>query len=80
MAKIVNLNKFRKQKQKAEETKRADTNRRLHGRTRADRERERLEKKKLESVVDGAHLELVRDSAPTATSERDDSDDGGETR
>jgi hypothetical protein len=81
MTKIVNLNKFRKQKQKAEAVKRADTNRRLHGRTRADRERERVEKKKLESVVDGAHLELVRDSVtPTAASERDDPDDGGETR
>jgi hypothetical protein len=57
MGKVVNLNKFRKQKAAAEASKLADTNRRLHGRTKADRAREALEKQTLTSKVDGAHLE-----------------------
>lgn len=56
MAKVVNLNKFRKRKLKEEATKRADTNRRLHGRTKAEREREQVEKQRRESKLDGAFL------------------------
>ena len=56
MAKVVNLNKFRKRKLKEEATKRADTNRRLHGRTKAEREREQVEKLRRESKLDGAFL------------------------
>lgn len=65
MGKVISLNKFRKQKAKAEASKRADTNRRLHGRTGAERTRESLQKRQLDAKLDGAHL----DSAP------DDSDD-----
>jgi hypothetical protein len=61
MGKVVNLNKFRKQKAKAEASKRAGTNRRLHGRTKAERARDELQRRKLEAKVDGAHLE----AAPT---------------
>lgn len=61
MGKVVNLNKYRKQKAKAEASKLADTNRRLHGRTKTERAREALEKDKLAASVDGAHL----DGAPT---------------
>jgi hypothetical protein len=61
MGKVVNLNKFRKRKAEAEAAKRADTNNRLHGRTKADRTREALEKQALTAKVDGARLE----SAPT---------------
>ncbi|MEN9581375.1 MAG: hypothetical protein RJA70_4384, partial [Pseudomonadota bacterium] len=57
MNNVVNLNKFRKQKAKLEKTKKADTNRRLHGRTAAERARELMQKQKLESLVNGAHLE-----------------------
>lgn len=57
MGKVVNLNKYRKQKAKAEASKLADTNRRLHGRTKGERTREDLEKKSLAAKVDGAHLE-----------------------
>ena len=56
MGKIVNLNKFRKAKLKEEAGKRADTNRRLHGRTKAERAREELQKKRLESGLDGASM------------------------
>ena len=56
MGKVVNLNKFRKQKSRKDAAKRADTNRRLHGRTKAERARDELQKKRLESVVDGASM------------------------
>jgi hypothetical protein len=56
MAKVVNLNKFRKRKLKSEATKQADTNRRLHGRSKAEREKERLEIRKRDAVLDGAFL------------------------
>ena len=56
MNNVVNLNKFRKRKAKADATKRADTNRRFYGRTKAEQAREELQKKRLESVVDGASM------------------------
>ncbi len=57
MSNVVNLNKFRKAKAKAEKEKRAETNRRLHGRTKAERQRDLLQKQKLETKVDGARLQ-----------------------
>ena len=56
MSKVVSLNKFRKQKAKEARVKQADTNRRLHGRTKAERARDALQKKQLETSVDGARL------------------------
>lgn len=56
MAKVVNLNQFRKQKAKAEEKKRAETNVRLHGRTTAERTLEAKQKELLDRRVDGARL------------------------
>ena len=56
MSNVVNLNKFRKQKAKAERVKQAETNRRLHGRTKAERALEALQKKQLETRVDQARL------------------------
>lgn len=57
MGDVVNLNKFRKQKRKLERAQQADTNRRLHGRTKLERAREELQKQQLTSKVDGAFLE-----------------------
>jgi hypothetical protein len=53
---VVNLNKFRKAKAKAEAKKRAETNVRLHGRTKAERELEAKQKELLARRVDGARL------------------------
>ena len=61
MGKVVNLNKYRKQKAKAEAAKQADTNRRLHGRTKSERAQETLQKQNLEAKVDGARLEAQPD-------------------
>jgi hypothetical protein len=56
MSSVVNLNKFRKRKAKLAQEKQAETNRRLHGRTKAERQRDLLQKRKLETRVDGARL------------------------
>ncbi|HEY5955290.1 MAG TPA: DUF4169 family protein [Polyangiaceae bacterium] len=56
MGKVVNLNKFRKRKVRVEKARRAETNRRLHGRTAAERALEAQQKQQLNSKVDGAKL------------------------
>jgi len=57
MGDVVNLNKFRKQKRKLERAQQAETNRRLHGRTKLERAREELQKQQLTSKLDGALLQ-----------------------
>lgn len=57
MGNVVNLNKFRKRKAKVDRQKQAEVNRRLHGRTKAERARDALHKQQLETKVDGARLE-----------------------
>jgi hypothetical protein len=57
MGKVINLNKFRKRKARLERAKLAETNRRLHGRTKAERDRDALQKRKLTSKIDGALLD-----------------------
>ena len=65
MGSVVNLNKFRKQKAKEARVRQAETNRRLHGRTKAERAHDALQKKQLESHVDGARLEPPRNDEPS---------------
>jgi hypothetical protein len=65
MGNVVNLNKFRKRKRKVEKARQAETNRRLHGRTKEERARELLAKQQLEGKVDGARLT----KAPEGTDE-----------
>ncbi len=54
---VINLNRFRKQKQREAARKQADANARKHGRTKAERAREAAEKSKLENALDGAERE-----------------------
>jgi hypothetical protein len=56
VAKVIKLREFRKRKAKAEREKQAETNRRLHGRTKAERARDELSKQRLTRAVDGARL------------------------
>ncbi len=56
MPNVVNLNKFRKRKAKLERAKLAETNRRLHGRTKAERLLELKQKQLLDGKLDGARL------------------------
>ena len=82
MGTVVNLNKYRKKKAKAEREKRADQNRRLHGRTTAERARDELAKRKLERTVDGARLDAGNraevDVEPPASKKIDTSYDDGD--
>ena len=57
MSNVVNLNKFRKKKAKVARQKQAETNRRVHGRSKAERASDALQKKKLEAKVEQARLE-----------------------
>lgn len=70
MGKVVNLNRFRKQKAKADRSKQAEINRRLHGRTKSERAREELQKQQLTRHVDAAKLgepvALAPDESDTA--------------
>jgi hypothetical protein len=75
VGKVVKLNEFRKRKAKAEREKQAETNRRLHGRTKAERAREELQKKRLTHAVDGARLEAPPPKAADASEASDESDE-----
>jgi len=56
MAKVINLNRFRKQRNKAEKERSAETNRRYHGRTKAERLSEALTQRQLKARLEGALL------------------------
>ncbi len=64
MGDVVNLNKFRKRKAKLEREKRAELNRRLHGRTKQERARDELAKRQLERSLSGKELDKS-DAEPT---------------
>jgi hypothetical protein len=64
MGNVVKLNRFRKQKAKADRKKQAEVNRRLHGRTKAERARDELQKRQLTKAVDGARLEPPLEEEP----------------
>ncbi|GBQ30764.1 hypothetical protein AA12717_3569 [Gluconacetobacter sacchari DSM 12717] len=57
MAEIVNLRQARKRRVRAEQAAVAATNRALHGRTAAERERDRQEAERARRTLDGAHLD-----------------------
>jgi len=60
MADVVNLRQFRKHKARTERETVADQNRALHGRTKAEKVRDRLTADRAEKFVDGHR----RDSDP----------------
>jgi uncharacterized protein DUF4169 len=76
MGDVVNLNKYRKQKAKADRDKLADQNRRLHGRTKSERSREELQKQKLTRDLEGARLEHGTAST-SSDAESEGGDEGG---
>jgi chorismate mutase len=56
VAQIINLNKFRKAKARAEKLATAAQNRRKHGRSAADKARETAKLEKLERELEGKRL------------------------
>ena len=69
VGKVINLNRYRKQKAKSDRKKQADVNRRLHGRTKAERAREELQKQQLTRGLEGAKLEPASDASDDETIE-----------
>ena len=57
MAEVVNLRMARKQKARAGKEQTASENRALHGRTKAEKLRDRVEAEKAASFVEGHRLE-----------------------
>ena len=53
MAEIINLNRARKARQKAATRATAEANRRLHGRSKAERDTTRIERKRAERHLEG---------------------------
>ncbi len=53
MADVVNLRQVRKQKARGEREAAAEQNRALHGRTKAEKERDRISAERAENFVDG---------------------------
>jgi len=59
MSNVVNLGRARKRKREEANRRRADENAIRHGRTKAEKARERMEQAKLRATVDGARLAPV---------------------
>ncbi len=57
MAEIINLNKYRKEKKKADKKRQADENRLAHGRTKSEKKTTEKKKKKSEERLDGKKLD-----------------------
>ena len=61
MADIVNLRQVRKARARADREKEAEANRRLHGMTKAEREKAEVMRKRLERHVEGHRRETDGD-------------------
>jgi hypothetical protein len=64
MGDVVNLNRFRKQKQREEKAKQAEINRIRHGRTKAEKERELAERERATRLIDGKRLDRTAPEEP----------------
>jgi hypothetical protein len=61
LADIVNLRQVRKQKARADKERLADRNRALHGRSKAEKDQNRLTTEQAERFVDGHRRERTED-------------------
>lgn len=59
---VVKLGKFRKKKQREEKAKQAEINRIRHGRTQAEKDRERTERERMARLLEGKRLESGGDA------------------
>ncbi len=57
MTEIINLRQHRKAKARQQQTKQADENRHLYGRTKTEKQQQKLEKERFTKHVDGHKLE-----------------------
>jgi hypothetical protein len=68
---VVNLNRFRKKKKREAKAKQAEVNRIRHGRTGAEKERERLERERAARLLEGKLLEPSAEGATTTPEPED---------
>ncbi|AZO37634.1 DUF4169 family protein [Mesorhizobium sp. M2A.F.Ca.ET.037.01.1.1] len=61
MGEVINLRQARKQKARSEKERQASENRALHGRSKAERERDRLTSEKAETFMAGHRREKPDD-------------------
>jgi Domain of unknown function (DUF4169) len=73
---VVNLNRFRKKKQREAKAKQAEINRIRHGRTQAEKDRERAERERATRLIDGKRLERGPEASPDADGAAESSDEG----
>ncbi len=71
---VVNLNKFRKKKQREERAKQAETNRIKHGLTKGEKRREVADRERAERTLDGTHLEPEHEELVAPSEETPDED------
>ena len=71
---VVNLNRFRKKKQRDERAKQAEINRIRHGRTQAEKDRERTERERAARTIDGKRLEGATEEAKPRAGSSEESD------
>ncbi len=57
MGDIVNLRDFRKQRAKQEKSEKAAVNRRKHGRTKAEAERDKREREQRDAILDSKRID-----------------------
>lgn len=57
MAKVVNLNRYRKKSARADRQKTAAANRASHGRTKAEKRNERLERERARAEIEAKRLD-----------------------
>ncbi len=61
MAEIVNLRQFRKGKVREQRAAAAEQNRALHGRSKSEKQRDRLQAENAERLIDGHRRETTTD-------------------
>lgn len=66
MAEIINLNKYRKRRRRADDSKQAAENRIRHGRTRAGKSQEAGERLQSERTLDGKRIDGTDDDQEPA--------------
>ena len=71
MGDVVNLNRFRKKKQREEKAKQAEINRIRHGRTKTQKERELADRERAARLLEGKRLERTSEEPALASSAKD---------
>lgn len=75
-AEIINLNKVRKAKARAEKEQRAEENRIRHGRTKAERDAEDVRRSVENAHLDGMRREVPREASARCGETEEDIDPG----